>query len=105
MTLVAKASLAVLALTFTSSLAAAHTALCACYDNGDGTVLCEGGFSDGASAAGVAMKVLGADGAVILEGKMAESSEFTFDKPDGVFKVLFDAGEGHLIEIPSAEIY
>ncbi|MBK1637032.1 hypothetical protein CKO19_14985, partial [Rhodovulum adriaticum] len=32
-------------------LAQAHTPLCACYDNGDGTVLCEGGFSDGSSAA------------------------------------------------------
>jgi hypothetical protein len=31
----------------------AHTPLCSCYDNGDGTVTCEGGFSDGSSAAGV----------------------------------------------------
>ncbi|MBZ4021761.1 hypothetical protein CKO11_04715 [Rhodobacter sp. TJ_12] len=87
------------------SVAAAHTPLCACYDNGDGTVLCEGGFSDGSSATGVAMRVTGADGAVVTEGAMGASSEFTFDKPEGDYTVLFDAGEGHKIEIPAEEIY
>lgn len=84
--------------------ALAHTPLCSCYDNGDGTVLCEGGFSDGSSASGVAMKILDGNDAVILEGKMNENSEFEFDKPDGSYKVLFDAGEGHQIEISGEDI-
>lgn len=84
--------------------ASAHTALCSCYDNGDGTVLCEGGFSDGSSAAGVRVIVNDGSGNVVTEGKMNENSEFEFDKPDGDYGVLFDAGEGHQIEILGSEI-
>ena len=32
--------------------ALAHSAVCSCFDNGDDTITCEGGFSDGSSAAG-----------------------------------------------------
>ena len=85
--------------------AMAHTPLCACYDNGDGTILCEGGFSDGASAAGVRLAVIDGDGNVLVEATMDANSEFTFARPDGVFSVLFDAGEGHEIAIPADEIY
>ncbi len=31
----------------------AHSPICSCMDNGDGTVTCEGAFSDGSSASGV----------------------------------------------------
>lgn len=82
----------------------AHTPLCSCYDNGDGTVTCEGGFSDGSSASGVLMRVEGNGGGVLLKGKMDEDSEFTFDKPARAYKVVFDAGEGHVIEIDGKEI-
>lgn len=82
----------------------AHTPLCSCYDNGDGTILCEGGFSDGSSASGVAMRVVGDDGNTIIEGKMTEDSEFEFEKPQGNFKVIFDAGPGHAVEVPGSEI-
>lgn len=97
-----------LALTLSLLLAAtsafAHTPLCSCFDNGDGTVLCEGGFSDGSSASGVMMEVKDASGNVIVEGAMSDLSEFTFDKPEGEFTVYFMAGEGHVIEIKSADI-
>lgn len=84
--------------------ALAHTPLCSCYDNGDGTVLCEGGFSDGSSAAGVAMRVVGSDGKTVIEGKMSDGSEFEFTRPKGNFTVIFDAGPGHAVEIPSSDI-
>lgn len=84
--------------------AAAHTPLCSCYDNGDGTVLCEGGFSDGSSASGVGVFVKDGEGKTVVEGKMNDNSEFEFKKPDGDYSVLFDAGEGHRIEIPGSEI-
>ena len=84
--------------------ALAHTPICACYDNGDGTVLCEGGFSDGSSASGVALLVYDAEGALILEGKMSEDSEFEFEKPDGDYRVVFDAGPGHEVEIDGKDI-
>jgi hypothetical protein len=82
----------------------AHTPLCSCYDNGDGTVTCEGGFSDGSSAAGVQMRVEKNSGSVLVKGKMDEDSEFTFDKPADGYKVVFDAGEGHVIEINGRKI-
>ena len=99
--LILPAAVTVLAL---SGAVHAHTPLFACYDNGDGTVLCEGGFSDGSSASGVAVRVIGADGAVLTDGQLDALSEFEFDKPDGDFTAVFDAGEGHLLEIPSSRI-
>ena len=87
-----------------SSRAFAHTPLCSCYDNGDGTVTCEGGFSDGSSASGVQMRVEGNGGKLLIKGKMDEDSEYTFDKPSGAYRVIFDAGEGHVIEIDGKEI-
>ena len=94
----------ILGLFFGAGSAQAHTPMCACYDNGDGSVTCEGGFSDGSSAAGVRMRVVAKDGGQLREGKMDEFSEFTFDKPSGVYSVVFDAGEGHVIEINGEEI-
>lgn len=82
----------------------AHTPLFACYDNADGTVLCEGGFSDGSSAAGVPVRVFDTTGEVLLEGQLDQLSEFEFAKPDTVYSVLFDGGEGHRINIPSTQI-
>lgn len=84
--------------------AMAHTPLCSCYDNGDGTVTCEGGFSDGGSAAGVEMRVVDKSSKVLVKGKMDEGSEFTFNKPSGDYKVEFDAGPGHLIEVDGKNI-
>jgi hypothetical protein len=82
----------------------AHTPLCSCSDQGDGTILCEGGFSDGSSAAGVKIKVVDASGNTVVEGKMDEFSEFTFDKPEGEYTVIFDAGPGHVVKVPSKDI-
>ena len=84
--------------------ALAHTPLCLCYDNGDGTVTCEGGFSDGSSASGVEMRVEDGKGGVLIKGKMDEDSEFSFDKPTDAYKVVFYAGEGHAVEIEGQEI-
>jgi len=87
-----------------SGQALAHTPLCACYDNGDGTVLCEGGFSDGSSAAGVPMTVKDTSGNELINGEISEDGEFEFDKPEGDYSVVFNAGPGHAIEINGADI-
>lgn len=89
---------------FLAASAFAHTPLCSCYDNGDGTVTCEGGFSDGSSAAGVEMRVEDKNDKVLIKGKMDEDSEFSFDKPCSPYRVVFDAGEGHVVEIDGKEI-
>ncbi|WPL18743.1 hypothetical protein Thiowin_03833 [Thiorhodovibrio winogradskyi] len=88
----------------TATAAFAHTPLCACYDMGDGTVLCEGGFSDGSSASGVGIMVVDTKGNSLIEGEMSEDSEFEFDKPEGEYSVVFDAGPGHSIEINGKDI-
>ncbi len=96
--------LLMLALIVGSSLAHAHTPLFSCYDNGDGSVTCEGGFSDGSSASGVKVHILDASGNVLQETGLDEFSEITFKKPDQEYMVEFDAGEGHKIGVPGSEI-
>lgn len=80
-----------------------HTAIMSCFDNGDGSVTCEGGFSDGGSASGVKFKVE-QNGKVIFESKMSKDSEVTFTKPSGEYTAIFDAGEGHNVRIKSSDI-
>ncbi|PWI34924.1 hypothetical protein DI392_01205 [Vibrio albus] len=87
-----------------SNSAMAHTPLCSCYDFGDGTILCEGGFSDGSSASGVDMSVLDVSGKELLKGKINEDGEFEFQKPSVDYKVQFNAGPGHTIEIDGKNI-
>ncbi|CAK7035313.1 MAG: hypothetical protein DELT_00538 [Desulfovibrio sp.] len=87
-----------------ASTAMAHSPMCSCFDNGDNTITCEGGFSDGSSAAGVKILVLDGGGKTLLEGKMNKDSEYTFNKPKEAYKVVFDAGDGHKVEIDGSKI-
>lgn len=95
---------AVLACLALAGTALAHTPICSAYLNDDGTVTCEGGFSDGSSAAGVSMTVRTPEGQVLIEGEMDEFSEFTFEKPDVPFEVEFNAGPGHAVIIKGETI-
>lgn len=87
-----------------AGVALAHTPLFSCWDNGDGTLSCEGGFSDGSSAANMPIRVTNEKDEVIFEGKLDESGELTFNKPEGVFSVTFDGGPGHTLTVKSSEI-
>ncbi len=82
----------------------AHTPLFTCWDNGDGTISCEGGFSDGSSAAGVEIRVEKKGGGVISSAKLDKFGEATFDRPDVPFVVVFDGGPGHSIELQGESI-
>jgi hypothetical protein len=93
----------VVATLFAASSLFAHSALMSCFDNGDGTITCEGGFSDGSSATGTAFKVV-QNGKTVVSGKMDDYSEFTFEKPEGEFEAVFDAGEGHQVVIKGSDI-
>ncbi len=86
----------------TSSLFA-HSAIMSCFDNGDGTITCEGGFSDGSSASGVKFRVE-EGGKTVISGKMSEDSEFTFKKPKSAYNAVFNAGEGHQVYISGKDI-
>lgn len=81
-----------------------HNAICDCFLDEDETIVCEGGFSDGASAAGIPVRVVDRDGKLLLEGAMNEKSEYKFRKPAGDFRVEFDAGEGHVVRIDGRDI-
>ncbi|ASM40779.1 hypothetical protein CSPB12327_05850 [Campylobacter sp. RM12327] len=92
-----------LVLAFAISSMFAHTALMSCFDNGDGSITCEGGFSDGSTAKGVKFHLI-QGGKSVLEETFNEDSEVTFKKPNGDFEVQLDAGEGHKITIKSKDI-
>jgi hypothetical protein len=93
-----------LALALLATVVYAHNAICDCFDNGDETITCEGGFSDGGKAVGVPLRVLDGAGKVLLEGKMSDNSDFTFAKPKVDFRVEFDAGQGHVVTIDGRDI-
>ena len=99
--LLGSASLALLGL---ATAASAHNAICDCFDNGDDTITCEGGFSDGGKAAGVPMRVVDRSGKVLIDGKMSDNSDFKFAKPKVDFRVEFDAGQGHVVTIDGRDI-
>ena len=79
--------------------ASAHTPLLYIEDNEDGTIYIEGGFSDGSSAAGIAVRIEDADGNTLWEGTLdpfgsVESAPIPDVRP---YYVLFDAGPGHVV--------
>lgn len=96
---------AVLLLSFGHALTAqAHTPLFDCFDNGDETLTCEGGFSDGSSAAGVSIRVLDAQGKVLEQGELDADGSIMLKRPSGEFSVVFAAGEEHSITVLGDDI-
>ena len=93
-----------LLLTLAATAVYAHNAICDCFDNGDETITCEGGFSDGGKAVGVPVHVFDQSGKVLIDGKMSDKSDFTFAKPKVDFRVEFDAGQGHVVTIDGRDI-
>jgi hypothetical protein len=89
---------------FAAGVADAHNAICSCFDNGDDTITCEGGFTDGGKAAGVPLRVLDQAGKVLVDGKMGKDSDYKFARPKVPFRVEFDAGEGHVVKIDGRDI-
>lgn len=84
--------------------AGAHSPICNCYDNGDGSITCEGGFSDGASAAGVAIRILDDNERILIDAQMDSLGSFTFPVPNEEFHVVFDAGQNHNVTVYKEDI-
>jgi hypothetical protein len=87
-----------------AAIAYGHNAICSCFENDDGSITCEGGFSDGGKAVGVPVQVLDQAGKVLQEGLMDKDSSFSFARPKVPFRVRFNAGEGHIITIDGRDI-
>lgn len=99
-----KLAACVLFLACYSGQATAHTPLFSCYDLGDNIILCEGGFSDGSSAAGVEVVVLDGAGKSLLQSEINGDGEIEFAKPAGGYQVIFNAGPGHSIALKGEDI-
>jgi hypothetical protein len=87
-----------------ASQAQAHTPLFDCFDNGDDTITCEGGFSDGSSAAGVAIRVVDAQGKVLEQGELDSAGSINLKRPAGEFSVVFAGGEEHSLTVLGDDI-
>ncbi|MBA1200319.1 hypothetical protein G7009_00675 [Pseudomonas capeferrum] len=87
-----------------ASPALAHNPMCECEPVAGDQVKCTGGFSDGSGAPGVTLDVIGYDEQVLVGGKLNEDSSLTFNRPEGEYYVLFDAGPGHVVEVDYADI-
>ena len=71
----------------------AHSPLLTVEDNGDGTIYVQGGFSNGASAAGVKLYLTDkASGQKIWEGEFPDVGELNLPIPNVPYTVTFDAG-------------
>lgn len=44
------------------------------------------------------------NGKKVIDTKMNSYSEFTFNKPNGAYQAVFDAGEGHKVYIDGQDI-
>jgi len=97
-------SIAILFLMLFGSAVSAHTPLFDCYDSGDNSLTCDGGFTDGASAEGVDIRVVDAQGKVLQQGTLDAGGSITFTRPAGEFSVVFSAGSEHSITVLGDEI-
>ena len=59
-------------------------------------MLCEAGYSDGASSAGQAVHVFNDEQRLILDGVFDASGTFIFDQPEGGFYVEFEGDSSHI---------
>ncbi len=82
----------------------AHSPVFDCFDNGDGTISCQGGFSDGSSAAGVKVHIKDGSGKTVETKELDKNGELSMKKPEGKYSMELDAGEGHKIDIPGDKI-
>lgn len=94
----------ILGVAMISGVASAHTPLFSCWDNGDNTISCEGGYSDGSSSAGTAIIVKDAGGNAVFSGKLDKTGQLTFTKPAGEYTVTFDGGPGHTVVVNGKDI-
>ena len=82
----------------------AHSPRFDCYVEADQQIFCEGGFSDGSSARGVAISILNYEEQMLWSGKLDTKSQIRFKRPEGRFYLRFEGGSGHTLEIDHLEI-
>lgn len=96
--------IAIMTVLLLAGTAFAHAVFFQCWNNGDGTLSCEGGYTDGSSAAGATVNVTDDGGTLLFSGKLDKAGELRFNKPSGDFTVTLDGGAGHSVIISSKDI-
>ncbi|OUS25856.1 hypothetical protein A9Q99_20485 [Gammaproteobacteria bacterium 45_16_T64] len=91
-----------------SSLSWAHYPVLNCHlsqnpTSGD-TVICSASFSDKSLAPNVVIEVYSEDDEVVSQGRTNDDSSYRFNRPQGAFFILMDAGPGHALEISNEEV-
>ena len=76
--------------------AAAHTPIVACFDNGDDTVTCEAGYSDGAPSVGQTVRVLTSNRRLLEQSVFDKTNSYSFKKPAEPFIVEFEGDPSHV---------
>lgn len=98
----------VLGLALAAAVAApalAHAPILDCFDNGDDTITCEAGYSDGSSAAGQTIRVRDIDHKLVFEAEFDEDGSYTFDRPDSPeFHIEFIGDDAHAATVYSTDI-
>ena len=98
------ALVAIMTVLLIAGTAFAHTVFFQCWNNGDGTLSCEGGYTDGSSAAGATVNVKDANGFLIFSGQLDNSGTLKFNRPSGDFSVTLEGGPGHTVTVSSNDI-
>ncbi len=75
----------------------AHTPVLMCHED-DGNCECRGMFSDMSSAVGAKVIVKNNSGKVLRQSKIDEDGECIFPIPNVPYKVVMDAGQGHITD-------
>lgn len=87
-----------------AGFAHAHDPILSCFENSNGSVTCEAGYSDGASASGQLIRVMLANKRLVLEDKFPRNSAFTFKRPAGDFVVEFIGDSAHRATFDSEDL-
>ncbi|HDS16657.1 MAG TPA: hypothetical protein ENN66_08670 [Proteobacteria bacterium] len=83
----------------------AHSPIFTCFTNGDGSLTCEGAFSDGSDAAGATIEVRDGLGKLLSRGRLDFTGTIELEKPAAdSFEIIFDGGPGHQLKIKSCDI-
>ncbi|MCH2159924.1 MAG: hypothetical protein MK096_14245 [Oleiphilaceae bacterium] len=103
-----RAKLALVVMSLLSAKAFAHYPILNCKlgsnPESPSEVVCEASFSNLAKAPNVIMEVYSEDDELISEGHTDDNSIYTFERPDGVYFIIMDAGPGHVLEISDEEV-
>ena len=84
---------------FLSSSALAHSPYLMVSDNEDGTIDITGGYSNGASGAGINILLKSKEsGKILWQGRLDALGEITCPKQKEPYIIVFDGGPGHVLE-------